>query len=67
MKRKTYTLTGVGTAIALLRPGASFRLGNTSFVEWEDPRPAPTWEEIQDTLKKLEEFEKSIPCIELEE
>jgi hypothetical protein len=65
-QRKTYVLTGVGTAISLLRPGAQFCLSNTSFIEWTDPRPAPTWEEIQETLKKIQAFEDTIPCIEPE-
>jgi hypothetical protein len=65
-QRKTYVLTGVGTAISLLRPGAQFCLSNTSFIEWNDPRPAPTWEEIEETLKKIQAFEDTIPCIEPE-
>lgn len=66
MKRKTYVLTGVGTAISLLRPGAEFQLGNSNFVKWDDPRPAPTWEEIEKTLEKIKSFEDTIPCIEIE-
>jgi hypothetical protein len=64
--KKTYVLTGVGTAISLLRPGAQFCLENTNFIEWNDPRPAPTWEEIMETLTKIREFEDTIPSIELE-
>jgi hypothetical protein len=63
--RKTYTLFCVHNAISLLRPGALYALSNTEFIEWNDPRPAPTWEEIEETLKKLKDFEDSINCIEL--
>lgn len=66
MKRKTYVLSDVATAISLLRPGAQWRLGNTSFSEWNDPRPAPEWEEILETIKKIQKFEESIECIEPE-
>jgi hypothetical protein len=64
--RKTYTITGVNTAINLLRPGAKYALHNTNFIEWNDLRPAPTWEEIMETVKKIKEFEDTIPCIEIE-
>lgn len=64
--KKTYSIVGVNTAISLLRPGAQFCLNNTEFIEWNDPRPAPTWEEISETVKKIKEFEDTIPSIELE-
>lgn len=65
MTRTTYVITGVNTAISLLRPGAQFCLSNKDFIEWNDPRPAPSWEEIMETVKKIKEFEDNIPCIEL--
>ena len=64
--KKTYAITGVNTAISLLRPGALFCLSNTEFVEWNDPRPAPTWEEIMETVAKIKEFEDTIPSIDPE-
>lgn len=65
--RKTYTLFCIHNAISLLRPNANYILNNTEFVEWNDPRVVPTWEEIEETLNKLKDFEDSIECIELEE
>jgi hypothetical protein len=64
--KKTYVLVGVHTAISLLRPEAKYCLYNTEFIEWNDPRPAPTWDEIMETLTKIREFEDTIPSIELE-
>ena len=65
--KRTYTITGVHTAINLLRPQAEYALNNTEFIIWNDPRPAPTWEEIQSTINKIRDFEDSIECIELED
>jgi len=62
---RTYTITGVHTAINLLRPQAEYALSNTEFIIWNDPRPAPTWEEIQETINKIRDFEDSIESIEL--
>jgi len=36
-------------------------------TRWEDPRPCPTWEEIQDTIEKIRAFEDSINTILLPE
>lgn len=63
--KKTYVLVGVNTAISLLRPGAKFCLSNTQFIEWDDPRPAPSWDEIMETVKKIKDFEDSIPSMEI--
>ena len=60
---RTYTITGVHTAINLLRPQAEYALSNTEFIIWNDPRQPPTWEEIQ-TINKIRDFEDSIECIE---
>jgi hypothetical protein len=65
--RTTYTLFCLHNAISLLRPGALYTLNNTEFVEWNDPRPIPTWEEISETLQKIKDFEDGIECIELEQ
>lgn len=61
--KKIYAITGVNTAISLLRPGAQFCLSNTEFIEWNDPRPAPTWDEIMETVVKIKDFEDTIPSI----
>jgi len=66
MAKRTYTITGVHTAINLLRPQAEYALSNTEFIIWKDPRPAPSFEEIQDTINKIREFEDSIPSVELD-
>jgi hypothetical protein len=64
--RRTYVITGVNTAISLLRPGALYQMSGSSFSQWNDPRPIPTWEEIEKTMIKLKKFEDEIPSIELE-
>jgi len=63
--RKTYTLFCIHTAISLLRPGAQYAFSNMNFLQWDDPRPVPSTEEIEETLNKLKDFEDSIDCIEL--
>lgn len=54
----TYPVPGVETAIKTLRPGAKWEIYNTHFIKWEDPeqREPPTWEEIQEEIKKEEEI-----------
>ena len=64
MNKKTYVLCGIDTAISLLRPKAKYCIVNTEIL-WDDPRPAPTWEEITNTLKKIKQFEDSIESIDL--
>ncbi len=64
-QRKTYILTCINNAISLLRPKANYTISNTDFIEWNDSRPAPTWEEIIATMNKIKAFEDSIECIEL--
>lgn len=64
---KIYRLYGVNTAIQLLRPGSKWSIQNKTFVEWNDPRPCPTWEEIDETMEKIKAFEDSINTIWTEE
>lgn len=64
---KTYRLYGVDTAMALLRPGAKWEISNSHFTRWDDPRPCPTWQEVQDTMEKIKAFEDSINTIYTEE
>lgn len=66
MNNKTYVLTSINNAISLLRPNANYIISNTNFIEWNDPRPSPTWNEIMETLTKIRKFEDTIPSIELE-
>lgn len=65
--KKIYRMYGINTAIQLLRPGSKWALQNKTFVEWNDPRPCPTWEEIEDTMQKIKAFEDSIKTLWTEE
>jgi hypothetical protein len=47
----------------LLRPGAKWEISNRMITRWDDPRPCPTWEEIDDTMEKIKAFEDSINTI----
>lgn len=68
MKQKLYTLYGLNTAVHLLRPGAKrWEITDSKFSIWEDPRPCPTWHEIEDTLIKIKNFEDSLDTIWLPE
>ena len=51
----------------LLRPGAKWEITNSAFTRWEDPRPCPTWEEVQKTMEKIKAFEESIDTVWLPE
>ena len=67
MTTKIHMLYGIDTAMHLLRPGAKWEISNTMFTRWEDPRPCPTWEEVQDTMEKIKKFEDSINTVWLPE
>lgn len=67
MENKQYQLFGINTAIYLLRPRAKWEVTNNEFTRWDDPRPCPTWEEIEDTMQKIKAFEESINTIWLPE
>jgi hypothetical protein len=60
---KIYQLYGIDSAMQLLRPGAKWEISNTEFTRWEDERPCPTWQEVQETMKKIKSFEDSIDTI----
>jgi hypothetical protein len=64
---KKYMIFGIDTAMHLLRPGAKWEISNCEFTKWEDPRPCPTWKEVQDTMQKIRAFEDSINTIWLPE
>lgn len=64
---KIYRLFGINTAMELLRPGAKWEISNRIITRWEDPRPMPTWEEIDATMEKIKAFEDSINTIWLPE
>ena len=67
MTTKIHMLYGIDTAMHLLRPGAKWEISNTMFTRWDDPRPCPTWEEVQDTMEKIKAFEDSINTVWLPE
>ena len=67
MTTKIHMLYGIDTAMHLLRPGAKWEISNTMFTRWDDPRPCPTWEEVQDTMQKIKAFEDSINTVWLPE
>lgn len=64
---KIYRLYGLDTAMHLLRPGAKWEISNRMITRWDDVRPCPTWEEIDDTMAKIKAFEESIHTIWLPE
>ena len=62
-KDKIYRLTGVDSAMEMLRPGAKWEICNSTITRWEDDRPCPSMDEVRDVQKKAREFEDSINTI----
>jgi hypothetical protein len=61
---KIYRMSGIDTAIELLRPDARYQLNEKNeFSIWDDERPKPSWDEVLETQKKAKEFENSINSI----
>tara|TARA_R100001086_G_scaffold173459_2_gene95057 strand:- start:798 stop:1046 length:249 start_codon:yes stop_codon:yes gene_type:complete len=60
---KFYRLSGIDTAMEMLRPQATYEIHNGRIVRWEDDRPEPTIKEIKEAQKKAKEFENSINTI----
>jgi hypothetical protein len=68
MDTKIYRLYGIDTAMHLLRPGAKWEwTGGLGFTRWDDPRPKPTVQEVEETMEKIKAFEDSINTIWLPE
>jgi hypothetical protein len=68
METKIYRLYGIDTAMNLLRPGAKWEwTGGVGFTRWEDPRPKPTVQEVEETMEKIKAFEDSINTVWLPE
>jgi hypothetical protein len=67
METKIYRFYGIDVAMQLLRPNAKWEITNNRFTRWEDPRPCPSWEEVQWVMEKIKEFEESIPTMWLDE
>jgi hypothetical protein len=64
---KIFRLYGLNTAMELLRPGAKWEISNRIITRWDDPRPIPSWEEIDATMERIKAFEESINTIWLPE
>lgn len=64
---KIFRLYGINTAMELLRPGAKWEISNRMITRWDDPRPIPSWDEIDATMEKIKEFEESVNTIWLPE
>lgn len=60
---KFYQLYGINNAVHLLRPGAMWEITDRKFTRWDDPRPCPTWEEVEETMQKLKDLEDSVDSI----
>ena len=67
MTTKIYRIYGLDMAMEMLRPGAKWEISNRDIVQWDDPRPCPTWQEIDETMMKIKLFEDSIETIYLPE
>jgi len=68
MDNKIYKFVGIDTAIQMLRPGAKWEwTGGLGFTRWDDPRPKPSIEEVEQTIEKIKAFEDSINTIWLPE
>ena len=64
MDTKIYRFYGIDMAVHLLRPGAKWEwTGGLGFTRWEDPRPKPSVEEVEETMEKIKAFEESINTI----
>jgi hypothetical protein len=68
MDTKIYRFYGIDMAVQLLRPGAKWEwTGGLGFTRWEDPRPKPSVQEVEETMEKIRAFEESINTIWLPE
>lgn len=67
MSKKIYRLCGIEVAMELLRPRAKWEIYNDSIIEWDDPRPCPTIEEVYEVMELSKEFEDKIDSIWLPE
>ena len=64
VETKIYRFYGINMAVELLRPGAKWEwTGGVGFSRWDDPRPCPSQEEVEETMEKIKAFEDSINTI----
>jgi hypothetical protein len=67
-EEKIYRMYGIETAMQLLRPGAKWEwTGGVGVTRWDDPRPQPSRQEVEETMEKIKAFEDSINTIWLPE
>jgi hypothetical protein len=63
-----YRYYGIDVAMQMLRPGAKWEwTSGVGFTRWDDPRPCPSWEEVEFVMKKIKELEDAVPTMYLPE
>ena len=68
MDTKIYRFYGIDMAMQLLRPGAKWEwTGGLGFTRWDDARPKPSVQEVEETMEKIKAFEESINTVWLPE
>jgi len=67
LEEKIYRLTGIDSAVEMLRPGAKWEITNNYFSKWDDDRPQPSMEEVKKVQKLAKEFEDKLDTIWKEE
>ena len=67
LEEKIYRLTGIDSAVEMLRPGAKWEITNNYFSKWNDDRPQPSMEEVKKVQKLAKEFEDKLDTIWKEE
>lgn len=60
---KIYRLTGIDSAVEMLRPGAKWEISNSHFSKWDDDRPQPSMEEVKEVQRLAKEFEDKLNTI----
>lgn len=60
---KIYRLTGLDSAVEMLRPSAKWEITNHHFSKWDDDRPQPSMEEVKKVQKLAKEFEDKLDTI----
>ena len=60
---KIYRLTGLDSAVEMLRPSAKWEISNHHFSKWDDDRPQPSMEEVKKVQKLAKEFEDKLDTI----
>tara|TARA_R100000655_G_scaffold104339_1_gene151497 strand:- start:426 stop:689 length:264 start_codon:yes stop_codon:yes gene_type:complete len=70
-QKKIYRLTGLDSAMEMLRPGAKYEISSSDkgliFTRWEDDRTKPSMEEVANVQKLAKEFENKVNTVWKEE